>query len=159
VLQGQVDQMLRLQQARALMYGSQMGESRRRQVANAAEEREARADGFSTVELADAPANAYPKIMEHPGFPNGGATGMLVKDYRGKNAEQEIWKFDGAPVSQICNALKQAAIEEGQWTETREAPGTLSIEFIRAKLNEGRQRVADKWKQHPDELVDKTNIQ
>lgn len=30
-----------------------------------------------------------------------GATGMLVKDYRGKNAEQMIWKFDGALVAQI----------------------------------------------------------
>jgi len=45
-----------------------------------------------------------------------GATGMLVKDYRGKNAEQMIWKFDGALVAQINDTLKQAAIEEGQWT-------------------------------------------
>ena len=44
----------------------------------------------------------------------GGATGMLVKDYRGKNAEQEIWKFDASLVVQICDVLKQAAIEEGQ---------------------------------------------
>src|SRR5260370_42573989 len=28
------------------------------------------------------------------------ATEVLVKDYRGKNAEQEIWKFDAALVSQ-----------------------------------------------------------
>ncbi len=33
---------------------------------------------------------------------------MLVKDYRGKNAEQEIWKFDGALVSQIKDTSKQA---------------------------------------------------
>jgi hypothetical protein len=50
---------------------------------------------------------------------------MLVKEYRGKNAEQEIWKFDASLVAQICDVLKQAAIEEGQWTEKREAKGAL----------------------------------
>jgi hypothetical protein len=44
---------------------------------------------------------------------------MLVKDYRGKNAEQEIWKFDASLVEQINEVLKQAAIEEGQWTRKR----------------------------------------
>ena len=29
-----------------------------------------------------------------------GATGMMVKDYRGKNGERAIWKFDAALVSQ-----------------------------------------------------------
>ena len=38
----------------------------------------------------------------------GGATGMLVRDFRGKNAEQEIWKFDGALVAQINDTLTQA---------------------------------------------------
>jgi hypothetical protein len=38
----------------------------------------------------------------------GGATGMLVRDFRGKNAEQEIWKFDGALVAQINDTLRQA---------------------------------------------------
>ena len=53
---------------------------------------------------------------------------MLVKDYRGKNAEQEIWKFDAALVSQINDTLKQAAIEEGQWSEKRGgAPSPLTI--------------------------------
>ena len=33
---------------------------------------------------------------------------MLVRDFRGKNAEQEIWKFDGALVVQINDTLKQA---------------------------------------------------
>jgi hypothetical protein len=33
----------------------------------------------------------------------GGANGMLVKAYRGKNAEQEIWKFDASLVAQICD--------------------------------------------------------
>ena len=33
---------------------------------------------------------------------------MQVKDHRGKNAEQEIWKFDAALETQILNSLRQA---------------------------------------------------
>jgi hypothetical protein len=73
----------------------------------------------------------------------GGATGMLVKDNRGNNAEQEIWKFDAALEAQIKDTLKQAAIEEGQWTEKREAKGALGINVIIERLNAGRKRVAD----------------
>ena len=73
----------------------------------------------------------------------GGAAGMLVKDYRGKNAEQEIWKFDASLVAQINDVLKQAAIEDGQWTEKREAKGALGISVIKERLNAGRKRVAD----------------
>lgn len=32
--------------------------------------------------------------MVHPGYPNGAATGLFVKNYRGKDAYQEVWKFD-----------------------------------------------------------------
>jgi hypothetical protein len=63
---------------------------------------------------------------------------MLVKDYHGKNAEQVFWTFDAALVGKICDVLKQAASEEGQWTEKREAQGTVTIELIREKLNGGR---------------------
>ena len=52
------------------------------------------------------------RALEYADHP-GGATGMLVKDYRGKNAEQEIWKLDAALLSQINATMKQAAIEEG----------------------------------------------
>jgi len=72
----------------------------------------------------------------------GGATGMLVRDFRGKNAEQEIWKFDGALVSQINDTLKQAAIEEGQWTEKRENKDTVALSEVVRRLNAGRDRVA-----------------
>ena len=78
--------------------------------------RRSRPSRTDTRNLAPEPelaADVWPKQMIHPGFPNGGATGMLVKDYRGKNAEQEIWKFDAALVSTINDTLKQAAIEEG----------------------------------------------
>jgi hypothetical protein len=42
------------------------------------------------------PPPEYPKIMVHPGYPNGAGTGMLAKDFRGKNAEQVVWKFDAS---------------------------------------------------------------
>jgi phage terminase small subunit len=80
------------------------------------------------------------QYADHP----GGATGMLVKEYRGKNGQQEIWKFDAALVSQINATLKQAAIEEGQWSEKREMSGSLTpISVFRARLAAGRQRVAE----------------
>ena len=59
--------------------------------------------------------------MVHPGYPNGAATGLLGKDYRGKDANQEVWKFDSALEARLADDLKQAAIEEGQWSEKREA--------------------------------------
>ena len=79
------------------------------------------------------------EYSDHP----GGATGTLVKDYRGKNAEQEIWKFDAALVAMITNTLKQAAIKEGQWTEKRQVAGEIGISEIMQRLNAGRQRVVD----------------
>jgi len=80
-------------------------------------------------------------MMQHPGFPIGGETGMLVKDYRGKNAEQEIWKFDSALVDKFSALLKQAAIEEGQWNEKREVSGGVSMAELERRLNAGRDRV------------------
>ena len=46
-------------------------------------------------------------------------------------------------VAQINDVLKQAAIEEGQLTEKREAKGTVGISVIMERLNAGRKRVAD----------------
>ena len=46
-------------------------------------------------------------------------------------------------MAQICDVLKQAAIEEGQWTEKRDAKGSVGMSEIIARLNAGRQRVAD----------------
>jgi hypothetical protein len=68
---------------------------------------------------------------------------MLVKDYRGNNTEQEIWKFDAALVAQICDVLNQTAIEEGQWTEKRDAKGSVGMSVMMERLNAGRKRVAD----------------
>jgi Terminase small subunit len=72
---------------------------------------------------------------------SGGSTGLLVKDYRGKDANQEVWKFDAALESKIMEALKQAAIEEGQWTEKREIKDAGAAER-KARINRGRDRLA-----------------
>ena len=80
------------------------------------------------------------RSVEHAAHP-GGATGMLVKDYGGKNAEQEIWKLDATLVSQINATLKQAAIEEGQWSEKREVKDAGLAERT-ARINRGRDRLA-----------------
>jgi phage terminase small subunit len=82
------------------------------------------------------------RALEYADHP-GGATGMLVKEHRGKNAQQEIWKFDAALVSQINATMKQAAIEEGQWSEKRDMSGSLAGSVLRARMDAGRQRWAD----------------
>jgi hypothetical protein len=60
----------------------------------------------------------------------------------GKDADREIWKFDAGSISKMMDALKQAAIEEGQWGEKREAKGSVSIDVFRARLHAGRDGVA-----------------
>ena len=48
-----------------------------------------------------------------------------------------------ALVAQICDVLKQAAIEEGQWTEKRDAKGSVGMSEIMARLNAGRKILQD----------------
>jgi hypothetical protein len=122
LLQDRIDKALALSQARATMYAQEMGEGYQFQVADRAAELGAIADGCRVAPVyipppltdwKDAPPPAppeYPKTMIHPGFPIGGATGLLMKDYRGKNAEQVIWKFDAALEARIADNLKQVAM-------------------------------------------------
>ena len=50
-------------------------------------------------------------------------------------------------MTQINDTMKQAAIEEGQWTEKRESSGhAASAAIIIANLNAGRQRIVDEKK-------------
>src|ERR1019366_7224997 len=147
VLQQRVDGMLALSAARAEMYRSAVGEAQTVKVNDRAEERVALEEGFSfnpEIRQPDHanPSDVYPKLLWKGGAPNGGATGMLGQDERGKNAEQEIWKFDGALEAKIFEALKQAAIEEGQWTEKRENKDTVALSEVVRRLNAGRDRVA-----------------
>jgi hypothetical protein len=69
-----------------------------------------------------------------------GATGMVVRGYRGRNAKKEVWKFDGALETAIRRTLKQAAIEEGQWNERRNFSGSFGIRGRHAKARPGEPR-------------------
>src|ERR1035437_1069588 len=141
VLQRRVDGMLALSAARAEMSRAEVGEAQTVTVNDLAEERVALEEGFSFNTEIRQPdhtnaTDVYPRVLWRGGAPNGGATGMLVKDYRGKNAEQVIWKFDSALEARIADNLKQAAIEEGQWTEKRETkigvvvPVKVTVVFV-----------------------------
>jgi hypothetical protein len=141
-LQGLVDDMLALRAARKVLYANQLGEGYTFEVADGAAEAKALAEGCRALPPVKTDAPEYPKLMRHLGYPIGGHTGMPVKDYRGKNAEQEIWKFDAALVDKFAALLKQAAIEEGQWTEKRDVSGGVSMAELERRLNAGRDRVA-----------------
>lgn len=69
----------------------------------------------------------------------GGSTGLLCRDYKGKDATQAVYRFDAALIEKRNETLKQAAIEEGQWTEKRQLTGTIGIV---ERLKAARQRVA-----------------
>ena len=62
---------------------------------------------------------------------------MMVKDYRGKNGEREIWGFDAALNAQLLDLLKQAAIEEGQWGAKQEGDPEARLAVTIAYLNAG----------------------
>ena len=73
----------------------------------------------------------------------GAFTGTLVKDYRGKDANQVVWKFDSAVEAPIRDALRHVAIEEGQRTEKRDTCGGASqLAELKARINRGSDRVA-----------------
>jgi Terminase small subunit len=79
------------------------------------------------------------EYADHP----GGATGLLVRDYRGKNAEKEVWRFDAPLMSQLNDVLKQAAIEEGQWTEKRDLTNHVAVDVIKVELRMEQHRIAE----------------
>lgn len=58
--------------------------------------------------------------VEMKGEIAGGETGLLVRDYKGKDCDVPVFKFDAALVKELREHEKQAAIELGQWTEKRE---------------------------------------
>ena len=80
----------------------------------------------------------------------GAYTGVLVKDFRGKNADQVIWKFDAAVEAAIRDALKQVAIEEGQWTEKRHIRAAADLAASKrestAAVIAWRQRRRNRWR-------------
>src|ERR1035441_6890960 len=76
---------------------------------------------------------ASPDFAEVP----GGTTGLLVKDYKGKDADTLVYKVDTGLLAELRNHEKQAAEELGQWNEKRELPGDelqteMTITFVHA---------------------------
>src|SRR5258708_6127283 len=52
------------------------------------------------------------------------------------------WRFDAALEAKLFEALKQAAIEEGQWSEKREINASADLAKLKARINRGRDRLA-----------------
>lgn len=50
----------------------------------------------------------------------------------------------GAGGPRLAEDLKQAAIEEGRWTEKRDFSGIVNMDVVTARLDAGRQRVAER---------------
>jgi hypothetical protein len=88
VLQELIDDGLALIAARKKMYADAKGEGRIIEVADAAAEKAAIANGFSPRTTAI--RETYPKTMDHPGYPNGAAT-----DVHGEHGLSLADQFDG----------------------------------------------------------------
>jgi hypothetical protein len=65
----------------------------------------------------------------------GGSSGLLVKTYKGKDADTAVYRFDAALVEQMNATCKQVAIEIGQWTEKRNMAitGDLADRILEAR--------------------------
>lgn len=53
----------------------------------------------------------------------GGETGLLVKDYKGKDAMTPVYKVDVGLLKEMRDLEREIAIELGQWTEKKELTG------------------------------------
>lgn len=60
----------------------------------------------------------------------GGPTGMVVRDYRGKDADRAVYQVDAGTSAELRATLKQLAQDMGQWTEKQEVHGDLTFAQI-----------------------------
>jgi hypothetical protein len=76
----------------------------------------------------------------------GGSSGLLVKTYKGKDADTAVYRFDAALVEQMNATCKQVAIEIGQWTEKRQVTlgGDLGARLIAARKRKMEREAAGK---------------
>ena len=74
----------------------------------------------------------------------GWSTGLLVRDYKGKEATAEIYKVDTALLAELHAQERQAAEELGQWV-TKGESSTINASEIIERLNAGRRRVREAW--------------
>lgn len=61
----------------------------------------------------------------------GGATGLLVRDWKGKDCDVAVYRFDAGLLKELREHEKQAAIELGQWTEKQEHTVATPITVIK----------------------------
>jgi hypothetical protein len=66
----------------------------------------------------------------------GGSTGLLVRDYQGKNRNVPTYRVDFALLSEQRALLRHAAEETGEWREKKEEP---KVDLV-AILEAGRRR-------------------
>ena len=57
------------------------------------------------------------RAVEMAGETAGGASGLLCRDYKGKDADRAIYKVDTGLLTEMREHEKQAAQELGQWQE------------------------------------------
>jgi hypothetical protein len=74
----------------------------------------------------------------------GGETGMLVRDFKGKDANQVVYKFDASLVNELNKVEKQAAEELGQWVPKSETTTFDAVEMVKM-LHEGRARATENY--------------
>jgi hypothetical protein len=65
---------------------------------------------------------------EMAGETPGGASGLLCRDYKGKNADTAVYKVDTGLLSEFREHEKQVAVELGQWQEAQ-AP-SVAIQIV-----------------------------
>lgn len=59
----------------------------------------------------------------------GGSSGFLVRDYKGKDADRAVYKFDSALAGELREHEKHIAIELGEWQESSAAPN-VAIQIV-----------------------------
>ena len=74
----------------------------------------------------------------------GGNTGLLVRDYKGRNADVAVYKADTALMAEMRATERQAAEELGQWV-TKSEPSNLNLDLMIERLNAGRRRAREEW--------------
>ena len=76
----------------------------------------------------------------------GGSSGLLVKTYKGKDADSVVYRFDAALVQQMNATCKQVAIEIGQWTEQRNMAitGDLADRILEARRRKVQREAGQK---------------
>lgn len=68
------------------------------------------------------------RATEMDGECAGGASGFMLRDYKGKDADTKVYKVDTGLLSEFREHERQVAIEAGQW-EAQHAP-QLAIQIV-----------------------------